>query len=214
MAGFTRRQKAPPRQVVPIHRFEGDDIALVAALKTEQPGAMEALYDRYAPYIQRVLARVVGIDAALPSLLQDVFVEAFSSVGSIKDGSRLRSWLTSIAVFTARGRIRKRSRRLSLWFSDSSSVPEVATAGIEPETREALRYADEILNKLPANERIAFVLRFMEGMELTEVADASRVSLATIKRRLSRAKKKFFASAYEHPTLREWIETGEKRRVK
>ena len=194
-------------------RFDGDDRALVQALQDERPGAMEELYDRYAPHVQRVLARVVGMDQALPELLQEVFIEAFGNIHSIKNAARLKAWITSIAVFTARGRIRKRSRRLALWISDSTAVPEVPIQGADHEIRETLSCAYQVLDKLPANERIVFTLRFMEGMELTEVAEVCRVSLATVKRRISRAKKRFFSLAKQQKVLREWLERDDNRRV-
>jgi RNA polymerase sigma-70 factor (ECF subfamily) len=52
-------------------------------------------------------------------------------------------------------------------------------------------------------------LRFIDGMELVEVADACSVSLATIKRRLARAQKRFSAMARTYPELDEWVSGGE-----
>ncbi len=173
---------------------------------------MEELYDRYAPHVQRVLARVVGMDAALPALLQEVFIEAFSHIHSIKNAARLKAWITSIAVFTARGRLRKRTRRLSLWFSDTA-LTEIPIEGPDHEIREALACAYRVMDKLPVNERVAFALRFMEGMELTEVAEVCHVSLATIKRRLSSARKRFLSLAGQQQALLEWLERDGPRRV-
>ena len=67
--------------------------------------------DRYAGDVQCVLAWVLGIDGELPDLLHDVFLTAFDHAGELHDASRLRPWLISIAVFTARERIRRRARR-------------------------------------------------------------------------------------------------------
>ncbi len=195
-------------------RFEGDDEALVGALKSRHPGAMEALYDRYAHHVQRGLARVIGVDPELPELLQDVFVQAFSSVDSIRDGGRLKAWLTSIAVFTARGLIRGRVRKRWLKYRVPEKVPEVPVQAVDSEAREALRQTYEILDRLAVDDRIAFSLRFMEGMDLTEVADACRVSLATIKRRLRRAQNEFVPRARESDVLSMWIKRGDRWRTK
>jgi RNA polymerase sigma-70 factor (ECF subfamily) len=51
-------------------------------------------------------------------------------------------------------------------------------------------------------------LRYIDGMELTAVAQACGVSLATIKRRLSRAQVTFSALAARQSVLVEWLETG------
>jgi RNA polymerase sigma-70 factor, ECF subfamily len=208
MPRSTQEKNTFSGQVVPLHKLNVDDSALVEALKKRHPGARELLYDRYATHVQRVLVRVLGIDTVLPELLHDVFIEAFTHVDSIKDGKKLKGWLSSIAVFTARGYIRKRKRSLSFWFGDVGAISEIAAVGVDHDVREALACTYRILDRLPADERIAFALRFIEGMELTEVAEASRVSLATIKRRLARAKRRFSIKACEHPVLAEWTNRG------
>jgi RNA polymerase sigma-70 factor (ECF subfamily) len=65
-----------------------------------------------------------------------------------------------------------------------------------------------VLGRLPVDDRIAFSLRFIEGLELTEVARACGVSLNTIKRRLDRAERRFVALAAREPSLREWLDQG------
>ncbi|GAC1353329.1 MAG: hypothetical protein NVSMB1_25800 [Polyangiales bacterium] len=120
--------------------------------------------------------------------------------------SALRAWITKIAVFTARGCIRRRSRRRWLKFSDDP--PEVADTPANPEANEALRTTYAVLERLPTDERIALALRVIEGMELTEVATACGVSLATIKRRLKSAETRFLSAARQHPILQECLEGG------
>ena len=78
----------------------------------------------------------------------------------------------------------------------------------EPTTREALDHSYAILDTMPADERIAFSLRFIDGMELTEAATACGCSLATIKRRLAKAEKKFLDSARADSVLSGRIEGG------
>ncbi len=59
-----------------------------------------------------------------------------------------------------------------------------------------------------ADERVIFSLRFLEGMELAEIAVACDVSLSTAKRRLKEAEKHFVARARRMPALRPWLEEG------
>jgi RNA polymerase sigma-70 factor (ECF subfamily) len=63
-----------------------------------------------------------------------------------------------------------------------------------------------LLEQLDEDDRAAFVLRRLDGMELTETADACGVSLATIKRRISRAEERFRALAAADPLLRGRLE--------
>src|SRR5512138_2383950 len=78
----------------------------------------------------------------------------------------------------------------------------------EGETHEAVRATYRVLDTLPDDERMAFSLRFISEMQLTEVAAACRVSLATVKRRLARAEKRFVEAAKDHPALRERLAHG------
>jgi RNA polymerase sigma-70 factor, ECF subfamily len=185
-----------------------DDAALVAALTSEDPSARAEVFDRYGPHVQRVLARVLGHDSELADLLHEVFVRALAQIDRLDDPSALKAWLTSIAVFTAREHIRRRVRGRWLRFFASEDLPEVPFVAAGEEIRESLRSTYAVLDRLGVDDRIAFSLRFIEGLELGEVAAACCVSLNTIKRRLARAEKRFVGLARREPSLREWLEGG------
>jgi RNA polymerase sigma-70 factor, ECF subfamily len=184
------------------------DAALVAGLRDGQAAGGAALYDRYCRHVRRVLVRVLGPDEDLGDLIQDVFVEAIDSIDSLDTPEALRGWLASIAVFRARAEIRRRAR--SRWFPLFSvdRLPEVAAPVSTPEVDEAVRATYRVLAKLPADERIAFALRFIDGMQVAEVAGACRVSIATVKRRLSRAQRRFTTIARGVPEIAEWLNRG------
>ncbi len=182
------------------------DAAIVAGLLAGQRDAGAALFDRYGALVHRVLVRVLGPDPEVHDLLQDVFVAALASIHRLENAAALRGWLTQIAVFTARGRIRKRVRWRFLMFSPNDEMPEQEAIVAPAEISEALKKTYSVLNQLKPDERIPFALRFIDGMELTEVARACGTSLATIKRRLSRAQTRFVELAEGEPALREWVE--------
>src|SRR6185436_17911996 len=181
--------------------FEGDDAALVEAIWANEPGAIEGLHDRYGSFVLRVLCRLLGTDREIMDVHHDVFVRALGSIGEIKNPSSLKSWLTSVTVFTARSAIQRRARGRWLSLVPREELPEVEAATASGEVNEALRATYAILETLDPDERIPFALRFIDGMELTQVADACGVSLATIKRRLARAEDRFVATARRHPVL-------------
>ena len=188
--------------------FLGDDLALVLALRAGDGGARAELFDRYGHHVERVLVNVLGVDAEIPDLLQEVFARALASIRSLDDGARLKAWLTSIAVFTARGCIRSRQRRRWLGLAPPETVNQVPHAGVPQEVREALRCTYEVLTRMPTDERIVFSLRYVSGMELAELAQVCRVSLATIKRRIGKAQQRFLTLARHYPELGPWIEEG------
>lgn len=194
-------------------RFVGDDEALIEALKSGHVGAATVLYERYSVHVRKVLVRIMGMDQELPDLINEVFFQALKSVDNINDGSRLKAWLTRIAVYVARGCIRKRSRKRWLFFSEDVESDALYHYSDKDESRaEMARAIRNIINSMPVDERIVFSLRFVEGMEIVELAEACEVSKATIKRRLAKCERRFKALASGHEGLRAMLESSPKWR--
>jgi len=186
-----------------------DDAELVAALHRGDRAARTVLVQRYEPLVERLVAGALGIDSEISDVIQDVFVGVFEGIRSLKDASALRSWIATLAVFTARGRIRRRRRWRWIRFLAPEEVPEVPVSGPQGETHEAVRATYRVLDTLPDDERMAFSLRFISEMQLTEVAAACRVSLATVKRWLPRITRRLHAQASRDPVLQAYLtETG------
>jgi RNA polymerase sigma-70 factor (ECF subfamily) len=212
MSGVAFRAPAPPPETIRPAAAElyADDQGLVAGLRRGESPARVLLVQRYEPLVERLVAGALGVDSEIPDVVQDVFVAVLEGVRKLKDASALRGWIATLAVFTARGRIRRRRRWRWIQFIAPEEVPEVPVPGPQGETREAVRATYAILDGLPADERLAFSLRFISEMQLTEVADACRVSLATIKRRLARAEKRFVKAAGNHPALQERLSRSQR----
>jgi RNA polymerase sigma-70 factor (ECF subfamily) len=198
-------------ELLPLRKSQSDlpapesDELLVLSLRAHHPDAGTQLFDRYAPHVRRVLVRVMGPDSEILDLVHDVFVTALESVNRLIDPKALRAWLTQIAVFTARARIRRRVRGRILRFLPFSELPEPELPPTDFEASQAMQAVYRVLGGLDTDQRIAFALRFVAGMELTEVAASCGVSLATIKRRLSRAQANFTHLAEKEPALSEWL---------
>jgi RNA polymerase sigma-70 factor, ECF subfamily len=182
----------------------------VLSLAERQPAAIAAFYDRYADHVLRILARILGADQDLSDVHHETFVRALGSIANLKDASRLTAWVTSVAVFSARTCLQRRARRRWLVLMEPEKLEgfDLRAPSAEPTVREALAATYRLLDRLPHPERVAFALRFIEGMQLVEVADACGVSLATAKRRLQRAERRFTSLARQHSVLAEWVVKG------
>jgi len=205
-----KARRSPEGVVLPL-AFTGDEAALVEGLRANHPGAKAAFFQRYVKLVERIVTHVIGFDAELADILQEVFAGALSSIHTLNDPSALTPWLGRVATLTARKVLRGRSRRAWLRrFVDSAEEErhEPVASGVNVEAQRAVRTVYSVLGDMPTDERIAFALRFIDGMELTEVAASCEVSLATIKRRLVRAERRFIAIARKYPELAQWIEGG------
>src|SRR3954468_16867376 len=152
---------------------------LVAAVRAGEDWARAELYDRHAPDVARVLHAVLGPDQEIADLIQETFIEVFDAIGTLRDGDALAGWMRQIAVNIARSCIRKRRRMRWLHVLGLANVVEPAAIVAPPEARQAITETYRVLGELPVELRLAFSLRHVEGLELTEVAAACGVSLAT-----------------------------------
>jgi RNA polymerase sigma-70 factor, ECF subfamily len=203
--------RSPTARVVPLPFVAADDTALVQGLLADNPGAKLVFFNRYSPDVERLVTHLIGLDRELADILQEVFVQALASIGNLRDPAALKPWLMRIAAHSARRALRTRTRRSWLRFftdAEEEARSEPAVAGIDAEGRETLRAVYSVLKRMPADDRIAFALRYIDGMELTEVAAACSVSLATVKRRLRRSEARFLKSARSHSLLEKWVEEG------
>ena len=185
--------------------FEGDDSALVRGIVAGHPGAVATFHQRYASHVQSILLRILGVDQELADVHHDVFVRALQSMRSLRDPEALKAWLTSVAVLTAKTWIQRRQRHRWLRFLPVEELPEREAPMVPGEVREAFHATYQALAELPVDERVAFSLRIIDGMEVAEVARSCRVSLSTIKRRLAKAELHFRKSARKYPVLEEWL---------
>jgi RNA polymerase sigma-70 factor (ECF subfamily) len=156
--------------------------------------------------VRGVVYRAVGPGHETEDLVQEVFAGLFKNPGMLREPSALRPFLVSIAMRKARTALRRRRARSWLRLSVDGTLPEVLTQDGDPRVREAVRRLFAILNDLDDRGRLAFVLRHAEGYELTEVAAALGVSLATIKRALARAEAHVHRRARNDDILCAWTE--------
>jgi RNA polymerase sigma-70 factor, ECF subfamily len=175
---------------------EIDDVTLAADAAKGDPAAHAAIWDRYSPLVRRILVRGLGPGSEVEDQLQEVFLRFYRNRALLRDHAALRSFLFGIALRVAASELR--SRHIRSWLrltKDGLLDDHEASRTDDPDAREAVKRLYAILDRLNAKSRLAFVLHYVDGWELTEVAEAFGVSLATVKRRLARTSVRVFASA-------------------
>ena len=195
-------------QVVRLPQTGRSDAEIVAAIRRGETWAAAALLDRHGPLVERLIRRIMGHDVDLADLVQDAFTTILSSIDQVRDDNAVKAWMSSIAVHTAHHAIRRRqlSRWIFFWQKEEPFDAPVNEADFG--ARECVRHVYTALDRLPVEERIVFTLRFIEEMQLEDIANSCGVSLATIKRRITRAEQRFNAIAQQDPVLRPLLEEG------
>lgn len=187
-------------------RWKDDaDADVVEGLRRGERSAMVQFYSRNAPRIRRLLFRILGPDSELEDTVHDTFVKALESIHTLRNVDALKSWLAGVAIMTARKRIQLRRRRKWLTLMAPEALPEQVHTDSGAEVSEALKVVARVLQDIPADDRIAVVLRLAERMTMPEAASVAGVSLSTFKRRYARGEEAFRRLAGAEPALSSWF---------
>jgi RNA polymerase sigma-70 factor, ECF subfamily len=151
---------------------------------------LDGLFRRYAPYVAAIAHRLLGRDEDVDDTIQEVFVAAVRGVHAVRDPAAIRGWLARVTVRVARQRLRKRRVRVFLGLDEPVVYDAVVDHSASAEQRALLARVYRVLDGIPANQRIAWSLRHIEGEPLESVASMAGCSLATAKRRISAAAQK------------------------
>ncbi len=196
-----RPSKAPEaRSVVLLARGRLTDPELVRGLMHKDPNAVAELYDRHAELVRRVFIRALGSATDVDDAVQDTFIMVLRRISTLRDPACLKGFVVGVTIRLAKNEMRRRALRRWVGLDEIPEPPVSADA--DESTRESVRQVYAALERLDAASRVLFVLRHVEGLELTELAEATGCSLATVKRRLARAETRFEAIAEHDPVLR------------
>lgn len=163
----------------------GDAELVERALRGDR-WSRDMLYRRHAHYLLAIASRLLSSRGEGEEIVQDTFVVGFEQLGTLRDPAAVRGWLARIAVSLVRRRLR-RGRLLRLLGLDQScdaTLAGLAAPSLRPDDHAELALVDQVLRRMPANLRIAWMLRRVEGLALPDVASACSCSLATAKRRI------------------------------
>lgn len=170
-----------------------DDAEIVARICRGERWAEDVLFRRHVRSIHGTAVRLLGNHADAEDVVQTTFVTALARISTLRDPAALSGWLTQIAVRSVYRTFRRRKllRLLGLdrGFEDAA-LDVLASPDASPELRAELALLNGKLAMLPAAERLAWMLRHVEGQSLPEVARSAGCSLATAKRRIAAAKHK------------------------
>jgi RNA polymerase sigma-70 factor (ECF subfamily) len=161
----------------------------------EQLQDFDRLVGTYRPAVFRfILASLRDRDAA-ESLTQDCFFRAFRGRAQFRGDAAVKTWLMQIAVNLIRDLTR--TRRFQFWRRAAANgvhtedLLNTVSKEVSPEAttlrKEQLQAIWKATEKLPERQRAVFLLRFVEDMELLDIAEVLGMTEGTVKKHLFRA---------------------------
>ena len=148
---------------------------------------LDAVFRRFAPYVAKIGARLLGRSDEVDDLVQDVFVDAIGGLRKLRDRAAIRGWLATVAVRHARRRLRKRALWSLLGLDRGADLEDLVDGSCSPEARAEVLLVYRALDTVAADARIAWMLFTVEGHGLDEVAVMCGFSRATAHRRITAA---------------------------
>ena len=179
---------------------EPSDIEIIHRVLEGEVNAFEHLMKRYEEHVLRIVKKHAPYDQ-IEEIAQDVFVRAYQSIPTFRKESGFQQWLSTIAVRTCHDFWRKKycSRDLPMsslterhhdWLeqvvSDHSDM-SFYEKGAQKEAKELLDWA---LDQLSAGDRMVLELIYLEGLSGKETAELLGWSLANVKVRSLRSRRK------------------------
>lgn len=136
-------------------------------------------------------------------MLQDSYIKAFTSLDTLKDESKFKSWFNCIVANNCRNYIVKRKPNLfSEYSNDDSDIEFEDTLENDNEdflphevtdNKETKRLIMQCINNLPEDQKLCIIMYYYDEMSVKEIAQALNVSEGTVKSRLNLARKKLKA---------------------
>ena len=164
---------------------------LIQRSKQGDTDSFNALVEIYQRQVYNLCLRMLGNVHDAEDAAQGTFISAFRGIGKFRGGN-FRAWLFRIAANACRDQMRLMRRRPTTsldaltfeldWDSGAQSPEEYAIS------RELKAKVMKAIGALPADQRMAVILRDIMGLEYEEIAQATASSLGTVKSRLSRAR--------------------------
>ena len=161
------------------------DELLAIRCQLGEPGAMDALVERWHQPLWRYVRGMTSDDDAAAEAVQDVWLRVLRAMPGLRDPARLRAWLFGIARRVMMDRLRQQYAE-----PERSETDLADLAGREDATDRAedLALMHVALEKMPFTEREVLVLFYLKELTLAQIADVLAVPTGTVKSRLFRAR--------------------------
>ncbi len=156
------------------------------------------LYDEYARMVFNLCLKYLQNIEDAEDVTQEVFITVFKSIHQFKGESKISTWIYKIATTKSLEfiRMKKRKKRFAFFQSIlSNEKGEINISnvhfhhpGIQLENKERSAILFIAIDKLPENQKTAYILCKLEELSYAEISEIMKVSISSVESLLFRAK--------------------------
>lgn len=174
-----------------------DERELIALLKKKDRGAFKTIVETWQGLVYNTAIGFLQNVEDAEDIAQEVFIQVYESISTFKEESKFSTWLYRITVSKALDHLRKKKRKKRFAFVQSLygnnnlmiEPPDFFHPGVSLENKENATVLFKAIEKLPPNQKTAFVLNKMESLSYMEIAEVMKLSESAVDALLQRAKK-------------------------
>ena len=165
-----------------------EDILYIEQFLNGDQRGFEALVRKYQDKLLNIVYSIIGSDMEAEDVLQEVFLKVYHSLRSFERKSQFSTWLYRITVNMVYDFLRRRSGSLK----DEEAIDKSVSPDKSPREKLAAKEKDAIIRKaiakVPAQFRVAMVLKDIEGLSYSEIAKVLDCSIGTVESKIYRAR--------------------------
>ncbi|MDQ2719519.1 MAG: RNA polymerase sigma factor [Bacteroidota bacterium] len=183
---------------------------LISRLKQKDREAFKNIVETWQDMVYNTALGILQNAEDAEDTAQEVFIQVYESISSFKEESKFSTWLYRITITKAMDHIRRKKRKKRFAFIESLygknneamiEIPDFFHPGIKIENKENAAVLFKAIEKLPANQKTAFVLSRIEGLSYLEIGEIMDSTGSAIDALLQRAKKNLQSSLKEYYSL-------------
>ena len=166
---------------------------LIARLQKRDEAAFEELIRQYEKKVYTLCFRMCGNSEDAEEAAQDAFLALWRGIDRFRQESSLSTWIYRLATNACIDTLRRRKKQSgSVSLDDEELFVDAVDTSPQPqetvEHRETQKLLQEGLSALPEEYRKVLILREIEGLSYTEIAESASIELVTVKSRISRGR--------------------------
>ncbi|HKH61489.1 MAG TPA: RNA polymerase sigma factor [Flavitalea sp.] len=170
---------------------------LIEQLKQGDEAAFKTIVETWQDMVYNTALGIVQNPEDAEDIAQEVFVQVYESIHSFKGEAKFSTWLYKITVTKTMDHLRRKKRKKRFAFVQSlfgandeiaHDPPDFHHPGVVLDKKETATELFKAIEQLPDNQKIAFTLNKLEGLNYQEVSEIMNTTVPSIESLLHRAK--------------------------
>lgn len=175
-----------------------NDLEIVNKLKSGDNETFRFVVENYQNMVLNCAYKFLQNEESAEDITQDVFIEVFESIGSFRMDSKLSTWIYRITISKSLNFLKSKKRKkrfaviVSLFGKDRVEERLMANESdspvVELEKSEMIAVLNRALDRLPENQKVAFLLSKNDEMSYQEISEVMSLSISAVESLLHRAR--------------------------